>query len=166
MHVKGLAALRLALVEEAIFSGHFNHVTRSPTLAGVAVMSNVLSLRRDGHVVVRWSDFVVAAATHDHQLLANEDVVDAETTLLNTVVRLLFYMFTVYWENCSLVDHNSVPSVYAIGLHVHTCNIYKAAYADRTRPEQIVVSCCQSATTWKIFASLNILVEPYRIIHR
>jgi len=87
--VKGLAALRLALVEEAIFSGHFSHVTRSPTLAGVALMSNVLRLRRDGHVVLEWPDFVAAAAKHDRQLLDNEDVVDAETTLLHTVVRLL-----------------------------------------------------------------------------
>lgn len=87
MYTKGLAALRMALVEEAIFSGHFSHVTRSPTLAGVALMSSVLKLRRDGHVVVRWIDYVAAAASHDHQLLANESVVDAETSLLNTTVR-------------------------------------------------------------------------------
>jgi len=85
--VKGLQALRLALVEEAIFSGHFGHVTRTPTLAGVALMSTVLALRRDGHVVVRWMDFVVAAATHDRQLLGNETAVDAETSLMHTAVR-------------------------------------------------------------------------------
>lgn len=88
MLIQGLAALRLALVEEAIFSGHFSHVTRSPTLAGVAVMSHVLRLRRDGHVVLQWSDYLTAAASHDHQLLGNESVVDAETNLLNTAVRL------------------------------------------------------------------------------
>jgi len=88
MCTKGLAALRMALVEEAIFSGHFSHVTRSPTLAGVALMSSVLQLRRDGHVVLRWIDYVAAATSHDHhQLLANESVVDAETSLLNTTVR-------------------------------------------------------------------------------
>ena len=74
-------------MEEAIFSGHFSHVTRTPTLAGVALMSTVLALRRGGHVVVRWMDFVVAAATHDRQLLGNETAVDAETSLMHTAVR-------------------------------------------------------------------------------
>ena len=78
----------MALVEEAISSGHFGHVTRSPTLAGVALMSAVMGLRRDGRVVLPWSDFVAAATAHDHQLLGHEDVVDAETALLHTVVRI------------------------------------------------------------------------------
>jgi len=85
--MKGLAALRLALVEEAIYSGHFSHVTRSPTLAGVALMSNILTLRRSGHVVMQWTHFVCAAGAHDRQLLDNEAVVEAETALLHTVVR-------------------------------------------------------------------------------
>jgi len=87
MCMKGLAALRLALVEEAIFSGHFSHVTRCPTLAGVALMSSVMTLRRQGHVVLQWPDFIAAAASHDPQLLGNDGVVDAETALLHTVVR-------------------------------------------------------------------------------
>lgn len=82
-------ALRLALVEEALISGHFSHVTRPPTLAGVALMSHVLSLRRDGHVLLRWSDYVSAAASHDRQLLGSEGLVDAETSLLHTAVRLM-----------------------------------------------------------------------------
>jgi len=123
MHVKGLAALRLALVEEAIFSGHFSHVTRSPTLAGVALVSNVLRLRRDGHVVLEWPDFVAAAATHDRQLLDNEDVVDAETTLLHTVVRLLsfYYLLSI----ADIGDHdptpilNSLMCLYAMNLNTN-----------------------------------------------
>ena len=86
--MKGFAALRLALVDEAILSGHFSHVTRCPTLTGVALMSTVSRLRHEGHVIIRWSDFLVAAVTDDRQLLGSETVVDAETTLLHTVVRL------------------------------------------------------------------------------
>jgi len=106
--VKGLEALRLALVEEAIFSGHFSHVTRPPTLAGVALMSTVLALRRDGHVVVQWAEFVVAAAAHDRQLLASESVVEAETKLMHTVVRLLSRLLkTVVQLSSHTVLYNS-----------------------------------------------------------
>ena len=85
--MQGVEALRLTLLEEAIFSGHFSHVTRSPTLAGVALMTTVLRLRRDGHLVLPWRDFVATAAIDDRQLLSNETAVDSETLQLHTVVR-------------------------------------------------------------------------------
>jgi len=116
MCVKGLAALRLALVEEAILSGHFSHVTRYPTLAGVALMSNILRLRRKGHVVLQWPDFVAAAATHDRQLLGNESIVDAETTLLHTVVRLLSYVSLVGTELLSSLNYARLFEVHFIDL--------------------------------------------------
>lgn len=90
-------------MEEAIFSGHFGHVLRPPTLAGVALMSAVLALRRDGHVVLPWSDFAAAAAAHDRQLLDNASVVDAETALLHTVVRTSPWCTRAALQRCQLV---------------------------------------------------------------
>ena len=87
MRMQGVEALRAAIVDEAIQSGHFEHISRPPTLASVALIGSVLRLRREGHVVIAWNEFVGAAAADDRELLGVESTVDAETLQLQTVVR-------------------------------------------------------------------------------